>query len=105
MSWVGNSFGLFEEAGFCRLCRDMAFGLCRYRDALGKPGVGVHAHRIAGVAAVDLALTVVVAALAAWWFDWSFGYTFIGLFLAGVAAHRAFCVRTTVDQWLFESKK
>lgn len=79
----------------------MAFGLCKYRDVLGAPGTGVHAHRISGVAAVDLALTVIAAALIAWWFDWSFGYTFIGLFLVGIAAHRAFCVRTTVDLFLF----
>ena len=82
----------------------MAFGLCRYRDALGKPGTGVHAHRIAGVAAVDLALTVVAATLLAWWLDWSFGYTFIGLFIVGILVHRAFCVKTTVDKWIFGVK-
>ncbi len=82
----------------------MAFGLCKYRDALGQPGIGIHSHRVAGMAAVDLALTVVAAVIIAWWFDWSFGYTFIGVFIAGIAFHRAFCVRTTVDKWIFGAK-
>ncbi len=83
----------------------MAFGLCKYRDVLGAPGTGVHAHRVAGIAAVDLGLTVLAAAVIAWWFDWPFGYVFIGLSLTGIAVHRAFCVRTTVDQILFGQKK
>ena len=83
----------------------MAFGLCKYRDALGVPGKGVHAHRVAGVAAVDLGLTVLAAAMIAWWFDWPFGYTLLGLFVTGIAVHRIFCVRTTVDQLLFGDKK
>jgi uncharacterized membrane protein len=80
----------------------MAFGLCKYRDALGVPGAGVHAYRVAGVAAVDLGLTVLAAAVIAWWFDWSFGYTFIGLMIVGIVVHRAFCVRTALMDFLFE---
>jgi hypothetical protein len=80
----------------------MAFGLCKYRDALGIPGTGVHSHRVAGVAAVDLGLTVLAAVVAAWWFDWSFGYTFVGLMILGILVHRAFCVRTALMDFLFE---
>lgn len=83
----------------------MAFGLCKYRDVLGAPGTGVHAHRIAGVAVVDLGLTILAAAVFAWWFDWSFGYTFIGLMVLSVFVHRAFCVRTTLVDFLFERRR
>ena len=38
---------------------------CPYRHVFGRPGEGVHAHRIFGVASVDLALTVLGAALIA----------------------------------------
>lgn len=83
----------------------MAFGLCKYRDVLGVPGTGVHAHRVAGVAAVDLGLTVLASAVIAWWFDWPFGYTFIGLMVLSVFVHRAFCVRTALVDFLFERGK
>ena len=78
----------------------MSLSLCRYRNSLGAPGRGVHTH-VAGVAVVDLGLTLLAAwALARWlghpWWWWA-----LGLLAAGVAAHRLFCVRTAVDRFLF----
>jgi hypothetical protein len=35
--------------------------LCKYKDIFGKPGTGVHAHRVFGLASVDVALTVLLA--------------------------------------------
>ena len=37
------------------------FGLCRYKNALGRPGKGIHSYRIANIAVVDVALTVLMA--------------------------------------------
>lgn len=73
---------------------------CPFSNSLGKPGEGVHFH-VAGIAIVDLALTL----LAAWGLSKAFAQPFwvwaVGLLTAGVVAHRAFCVRTTVDRALF----
>ncbi len=33
------------------------FGLCRYKNALGKPGKGIHSFRIANIAVADGLLT------------------------------------------------
>ena len=80
--------------------------LCKYRDALGVPGKGAHSYRFAGIAIVDVVLTIVVAALIKWLLDWvwrpvNFWYVLGGLFLAGIVLHRLFCVRTTLDRLLF----
>ena len=75
--------------------------LCEYRDVLGVPGQGAHAYRFMGVAVVDLALTIVAAILITRVAGWSFVYVLVGLLVLGVALHRLFCVRTTVDRLLF----
>jgi fatty acid desaturase len=75
-------------------------GLCRYKDALGVPGRGVHAWRIFDVAIVDVVLTVLAAWGIAEWRGWPFWWVLLGLFVMGIVLHRLFCVRTTVDQWL-----
>lgn len=77
--------------------------LCKYRNALGVPGQGLHAYRFMGIAIMDLVLTVVAAAVIARVAGWSFGYVFIGLLALGVFLHRLFCVRTTVDRLLFSA--
>jgi len=79
----------------------MVAALCKYRDALGVPGQGAHAWRIGGIAVVDVLLTVLVAGLLAWGFEADFWWMLTGLIVAGVVAHRLFCVRTTVDRLLF----
>lgn len=67
---------------------------------LGQPGRGVHAH-VFGVAMFDVVLTVAAAFLLAKWTRIPFPLALLALFLAGVAAHRACGVRTTVDKLLF----
>ena len=74
---------------------------CPYANSLGKPGEGVHAHFF-GIAVFDVLATILAAyvlhrvtgtlSLVAW---------LAIAFAAGVAAHRFFCVRTTVDRALF----
>ena len=76
-------------------------------DALGLPGVGIHAHRTLGLATVDVAATVVAAALIAlipWHFGarrtyvLRFGVTFAALMALGVLAHVAFRVPTALNR-------
>jgi hypothetical protein len=74
--------------------------LCQYRNILGEPREGVHRYRFFDLAIVDLALTVLGAFILSRLLAWPFYSTLAGLFISGIAAHRLFCVRTTVDRWL-----
>ena len=76
-------------------------GLCPYKNLFGSPGKGAHSYRLGGIAVVDVVLTLLVAALLSWYWDWSFGLVVTLLFVAGVILQRLFCVRTTVDRLLF----
>lgn len=78
--------------------------LCKYKNALGEPGKGVHSYRLFSVAIADVIMTLIGALILAYIFNWSFIYTTIGLFILGIILHRLFCVRTTVDKLLFPSK-
>jgi len=80
----------------------MDMNLCKYKDVLGRPKEGVHSWRIFDIAVVDVALTLVVAALITWYSQIPLWQTSLALFIAGIVLHRAFCVRTTVDKLLFK---
>lgn len=75
--------------------------LCLYKDIFGHPREGAHSYRIFDLAVVDVAATIVVAFLIARFFGFVFWKSLVTLFLVGIIAHRAFCVRTTVDKWVF----
>ena len=79
----------------------MVFSLCSYRYIIGKPNEGVHRYRFMGIAIFDVAFVIVVAFLLHFFFHFHFIYTLLILFLLGILFHRLFCVRTTVDRWLF----
>ena len=67
----------------------------------GAPGTGVHSYRFAGVAIVDVILTLFCAVVIAWYWSLPIVYVTIGAFATGIAAHRVFCVHTTIDTLLF----
>jgi uncharacterized membrane protein YcaP (DUF421 family) len=75
--------------------------LCKYKDALGKPKKGIHKYRIFNIAIVDVLLTIIAALLFSYILHVHFIITLIVLFLLGIILHRIFCVRTTVDKFLF----
>ena len=75
--------------------------LCEYKDIFGRPREGAHAYRLFDIVVVDVAATIVVAFIVARVFGISFWKSLIAMFVIGVLSHRAFCVRTTVDTWLF----
>ena len=78
------------------------FGLCKYKNIFGKPGRGVHRFRIANIAVVDVIMTFILAYVI-WTFMEQYSYwTILFLcFLTAVILHRMFCVKTTVDKFLF----
>jgi len=75
--------------------------LCRYKDLFGRPREGAHAYRVFDIAVVDVVATVVVAYVIARVFGVAFWKSLVTLFIVGIISHRAFCVRTTVDKWVF----
>ena len=75
--------------------------LCKYKDVFGRPKEGAHATRVFDLAIVDVVLTLVVATAVSMYFHLPLWQCALGLFALGIVAHRAFCVRTTVDKWLF----
>lgn len=79
----------------------MAFGLCKYKNMFGEPNTGVHSYRIFNLAITDVLMTIFGGLLLAYFFKWNPYYTVAGAFLFGIVLHRLFCVRTTVDKWLF----
>lgn len=75
--------------------------LCEYKDIFGRPREGAHAYRLFDIAVVDVAATVFLAFVISCAFTISFWISLVVLFIVGILAHRAFCVRTTVDKLVF----
>ena len=74
---------------------------CKFQHIFGKPGEGVHAARIGGVALVDTALTVAAAwGLSRWW-GASFWAVLVLLLVLGLVVHRWLCVDTTLTRLVF----
>lgn len=74
---------------------------CKYRNVFGEPGKGAHSYRIFNIAIVDVIFTILLVLLICWITKWRFWRTLVVTFLIGILAHRLFCVRTTVDKFLF----
>lgn len=75
--------------------------LCKYKNILGKVGEGVHSIRIYDIAIIDVILTIIGAYFISKIFKLNFLNTLIVLFILGIILHRIFCVRTKIDQLLF----
>ena len=75
--------------------------LCKYKDALGVPGQGIHSYRIFNIAGADVAMTLCAAFLVSYAFKLSLLITVPTLFALGIFLHWLFCVKTTVHMWLF----
>lgn len=79
------------------------WGLCKYKNALGVPGKGIHKYRICNLAIVDIILTLLGARLIQIFiFPGNQYLSILGvLFLMSIILHRIFCVKTTIDKLLF----
>jgi hypothetical protein len=75
--------------------------LCKYKNALGIPGKGIHSYRFFGMAIADIIMTIVGAFIISYFSKISFIKTLLVLFLLGIILHRIFCVRTTIDKLIF----
>ena len=75
---------------------------CKYKDMFGKPGEGAHATRIANIAIIDVALTILMGWIIGYIFNLNKVFVIVIAFMIGIIAHRLFCVRTQIDKLLFE---
>jgi hypothetical protein len=79
---------------------------CKYKDIFGKVGEGPHSYRLFDIAVVDVTLTILGAFIIYLFFpQYKFLYILIILFIFGIIIHRLFCVRTTVDKFLFRGNE
>jgi len=76
--------------------------LCQYKNILGKPGKGIHSYRIFNIAVADVLFTI-IGAYIIYLFIPKINYfiILILLFILGIILHKIFCVRTTIDKYLF----
>ena len=70
-------------------------------DIFGAPGTGVHSMRFGGVAVIDVALSLILALCIALATRQNLTKVALYVFAAGIALHRLFNVRTTVDRAIF----
>lgn len=74
---------------------------CKYKNVFGEPNTGLHKYRIFNIALVDVLLTILFSYGISWYFKYPFFHTLGLMFFLGIVLHRLFCVRTTVDKFLF----
>lgn len=75
--------------------------LCPHKDMLGKPGAGIHSYRFLNLAIADIVMTLIASWLISYFYKLPFLLVSVVLFALGIFLHRIFCVRTTVDKFLF----
>jgi len=75
--------------------------LCKYANLFGPLGQGIHSYRAYNIAYLDILVTIVASLLISYTFNIPLFYTILAMFVLGVIVHRVFCVRTTVDKFLF----
>lgn len=75
---------------------------CAYSNMFGKVGEGIHSYRLFNIAVLDVMVVVIGAYIFHLFYpSYSFFTILAILFLSGIVIHRLFCVRTTVDKFLF----
>lgn len=77
--------------------------LCKYKNIFGIPGQDLHSYRLFNIAIVDMGLTIIFAYIVSFFFKFKFIYTLIIFLTIGIVMHRLFCVRTTIDKFLFNN--
>lgn len=78
--------------------------MCKYKDIFGAPNTGVHKYRLFDIAIVDTVLTIIGGYMLHRYTNISLVKVLAFLFILGVLMHRIFCVRTTIDKWVFIEK-
>ena len=80
------------------------FDLCKYKDILGKPNIGLHSLRILDIAMFDVLCVIIIGMLISNTFKIPLLYTIISLFILGIILHRLFCLHIQCYFYLFLNK-
>ena len=75
--------------------------LCKYANALGEPGKGLHSIRLFNISVVDVLATIAAAYIISKKTGKDFKIILIILFLLGIILHKLFCVKTTINNLIF----
>ena len=75
--------------------------LCKYKDLFGKPEERTLRDPIFGLALIDMGVVLMSCYGVSKLLNFSFLIVFFIVMVISVIAHRAFCVRTAVDKFLF----
>lgn len=70
-------------------------------NIFGAPGTGIHSVRLGGIAIIDVVLSLVLALCITLATGQNMIKVSLCVFLAGVAFHRLFNVKTTLDRAIF----
>ena len=82
--------------------------LCKYKNIFGPVNTGIHSIRVFNIAIFDVLGTIIVGILLQFFLLRVFSFyidltlILVVLFSLGIALHRLFCVRTTIDKLLFK---
>lgn len=81
-------------------------GNCTFKDAFGKPREGIRSIRVLDIAAIDLVLTIIAAyVISKYIYDGKHTVKiFIILILLSIVLHKLFCVKTTINNIIFNEK-
>jgi hypothetical protein len=74
---------------------------CKYKNSFGKVGEGIHKYRIFNISIIDVLIVFIIALFFSYIFNTNLILTLLILFLLGIIIHRIFCVKTTIDKFLF----
>lgn len=80
----------------------MNIDLCPYKNIFGKENNGLHKKfRLFDIAFFDVIATILGAYTIHYYTKQNFYQVLAILFLLGIISHRLFCVRSTIDKFLF----
>jgi hypothetical protein len=74
---------------------------CKYKNIFGEPNKGIHSYRLFNVAIMDVIMTFIAAYFVSYIFKLSYWLSCVILFALGIALHKLFCVKTTIDKLIF----
>jgi hypothetical protein len=99
-AFIGMSLGLFSKI---KMSGCPVPFLIKYQNLFGEPGTdkGMRKYRFLGIAMFDTFVVLLCAFILSVIDGYPFWMNAIGLLLLGILVHRMFCVRTTVDKFLF----
>ena len=76
--------------------------LCQYKNMFGEPKSGWRKkYRIFNISYIDVLVVLIFCGIISWFSKYPFLFVTLIVFILGIIVHRAFCVRTTVDRFLF----